>query len=531
MKLKMILCLLILSTVIFSVKNVDYYNGKFSIVAENYVLQLPQSLAEKAVLNQDFLISLVPSIKVNEEVLTISPSITSELISTPKNSFSFQVASEKKQVKIEEKIRIEEKQIISEIMIKNNREENAVVSVYYSVNAKHEKTIFIPDLYSEKSENYFVFTNPDFGGNALGVTFSMEMNLENQKAFLVNSSSYGILSKEFILKKGQSIQIKTIYYPFNLQIKKQSVFPLKEASHLENIYIDTNGETLPPGTTVSDKINQMLETTDPLTKSENGEFFVIHSVDLNNPKDSLDFAMYFKKMGEKNNVPTKLVIGKKDNFYYAWVQAYFGKWVDVDVFKGVKEQPNGYSLVYLEPTLEMHYLRNSSNIEGKDIYESTQWLKSTQENKFVMYLIILIIGGILIGVFVTLKATSLTKRFKFDSIEKQDFGGLYKITKKEKISDEFINDIFKDMILKGGEVDLNKMADEFHYSKDLISFAVAYLIDNGFITKETADKQTVKNIPIKEENIKDKFVNQKQKIGIIGVIFIAIILILLLFIV
>lgn len=525
MKLKTILCLLILSTMIFSVKNVDYYNGKFSIVTENYVLQLPQSLAEKAVLNHDYLISLVPSIKVNGDALTIAPSISPELINTPKSSFSFQVASEKNSVKIEEKIRIEEKQIISDIKITSNRDEISTISIYYPINAKNEKTVFMPDLFSEKEEKYFVFMNTNLKGNALGLTFSSPMNLETQKIFILNTSSYGILSKEVQLKKGQSFRIKAIYYPFNLQVKNESVFPLKYSSHLENIYIELIGKTLEPETTVSDKIDQILETTGSFEKTGDGELLVIHSVNLNSPSDSLDFAMYFKEMSSKMNVPTKLVIGKKDNFYYAWVQAYFGKWVDVDVFAGEREKPSGYSLVYLEPTVEMHYLQDSGDIH-KDIYDSTAWLKSTQESGFMIYLILLIIAAIIIGIIISFKATDLSQRLKFESIEKQHLGGKYKILKNEKISDPFINDVFTAVCNKNGEVDLNNMAEEFHYSKDLISFAVAYLSDNDFIIKksEVIEKDEKKKTEPKTD-LNLFSLKKEQKIAIGAIIGIAIILI------
>jgi|GEM_PF-3715037 len=515
MKLKALLILLILISPIFAVENFGYYNGKFSIKAENYVLQLPQNLAEKSILNNQYGINLFPSIKINNNAVTIAPSIQQTLISKPKSIFSFKVASEKNGIEIEEKIKIEEKKITSEVFIKNLNDEKAKISIYAPLSMEEEKTIFIANNYKNNS-NYLVLTNKNFNGNSLGISFSTEMDLKNQKQVLINTSNYGISSKEVILKKGQGYSIKIIYYPFNLQEKRKTSYPLSESSYLENTYIKTIGKKPLIKTNSSDKISQILGELNSLKKTSNGEFLEEHNVNLNNLKDSLDYSMYFKEEANEKNVPTRLIIGKKGENEYAWVSVYFGKWRDIDVFKGVREKPEVDKIIFSEPRLELHLLKNKTN-KIQDIYEASAWLKKTQQNNFLIYLIFLIITGGLVAIFINLKSGIIEKKFKKTKIEKQELNGKYNILKKEKLKEEFINEIFEKIINNNGEVNLSKIADEFHYSKELVSFAVAYLIDKGFMKKEGVITEKKKGFTLK----------QKIAVGVISICSIILIIYLL----
>ncbi len=505
--LKLALLIILLNAVVFSVENFGAYGDKFLIRADSYVLKLPQNLADRAVVNNGYEINLIPSVSIDGKSFTIAPSIQQGMVSGSKSSYSFKVSTEKEGMQIEEKVRIEGKKIVSEVTFKSKREKEARVSIYLPLVFEDKKIIFLADNYKNNSR-YLVVTDTDFEGSSLGVSFSQPIDLKNQRQITLNTSDYSVKSEERELKKGQSFSIKVVYYPFNLQLKRKTSFPLAYSCFLENSFVKTSGAVEEFGS-VDDKLKQVLDELSETSRSGTGEFVNEHDVNLNSLSDSLDYSIYAKKKLALEGVPVKLVIGKKGNFKYAWVSAYLGKWVDIDAFKAVEKKPVGYRIVFTEPELELHTYSNKPL--NRNIYLSTVWLKKTQENNFLSYLIFLLVTGAAVTLFINLKSKAIEKRIETPGIEKQDLNGKYEILKEEKTEQEFINEIFSEIKKSNGEVNLEKIADKFHYSKELVSFAIAYLIDNRFI------RRTGESAVLEKKNAVKFSLKQKIAVAVISI--------------
>ena len=517
MKFKMLVVIIMFASLVFSIESFGYYNNRLSVEAKNYVLQLPQNLGQASYINKDYSIMLLPSIKINGKVITIVPPLQQNLLSKPKSMLNLKVISEKQGVMINEKVRIEEDKISSEIILKNEAQGDKKVSLYFPISSNSKKTIFIADNYKNNS-HYIVLTNPNLEGNSLGISFSDQTNTINQKNTLINTSAYGISSREMLLKKGQSYRFKIIYYPFNLQAKTRNTYPSEEAIYLESTYIRTTGKINLNNSNSADPITSILKALDSKQKTGDGSFLIEHDVILGKFSDSLDFAMYFKKAAEEEGIPVKLVIGKKGNKKYAWAEVYFGGWKEVDAFKGTRTFPKGWRVIFSEPPLKLVSMKAKGN-KVRNLYEATKWLKKTQENNFLLYLVFLIILTITITAFINLKSGVIEKRFKKTEIRKQELEGEYEILKTDKIEKEFINEILKEVINQHGKVDLSQLSNKFHYSKELISFAIAYLIDNKYIRSTSQSKQA-----------SNKKTSLKQKITVSGITIAALVLIIYLLI-
>ncbi|MFH0986619.1 MAG: hypothetical protein V1911_01070, partial [Candidatus Micrarchaeota archaeon] len=219
--------------------------------------------------------------------------------------------------------------------------------------------------------------------------------------------------------------------------------------------------------------------------AESGEFVAITDVSLESQnKNSLAASVYFKEMCISAGLPCKLVIGSKDNMYYAWIKAYEGGWQDINVFANTKTAPEGYTIFYEEPVAEVHFL-SATDIQA--IYDAVSFVKVVEVDYSFLYLVFLAAAGGGFLFFLKKKIDQMkTESPKKDKlIRKTDINGDYRVLNKD-VDQPFLVEIIKKIEENKGKVDMKKYSEELRYSEDLVKFAVTYLVDMKKISSENA---------------------------------------------
>ncbi len=516
MKKAIVFLLFIISC--YAIKNVGLGEEGYLIRADNYVLKLPATLKEPATINGMYKIQLVPTITTDKgESFSFLPVVREESIRGTKSRYSFEFEDKKGSISLWQRIDLTDEFISTTMKIKNEGNDEKKITVSFNVMGIKDNQVFFPSAVSKKAENYVVFSEKGSKGNSIGVKTNFELPKKGQA--VLSQNNYGVIAN-FNLQKGETGTITVYYYPFYIQTQKTN-FPLEYSSFLTEKTISTIGR---PRFSISnettDKIKALLDVVKNEKKSVEGEFSIIHKVDLTTEKDSLGMSAYFKKMCIEENMPCKLMIGRKGNKMYAWVRAYFNGWQDVDPFKGTKTDP-GIETIFEEPSSKVVFMEKNTD---EEFYKKTTWVKDVGKSNWWMYSIILLITAAAVIIFLQVKAGSIEKRMKKTEIIKEKINGKYEIVKKEEVKDEFVKEVLQKVMEKRGDINIDEMAEEMNYSKSLISYAIDYLKDEGFIRRIEAEKKEEG----KEKQKKVKI--DKRIIGTIAIIIFTIILILLLII-
>jgi hypothetical protein len=315
------------------------------------------------------------------------------------------------------------------------------------------------------------------------------------------------------------------------EAEKKPYYPAEFSSHLSEPLITSSGDAT--GITLSEqsferKITEL--TTKIYNISRNAtEFSAFHDVDFGNAVDSLGLSLFFKKACNSNGMLCRLVIGKKDDKYYAWAQVFTEKWVNVDVAKGLVQKP-AYDVVYVEPTVEFHLFEGD---ELKQVYRGMLWFgRGADILPFV--LILVVFAGILIWLqlkYDILAKTPLPKKIPFkipfrkaeaappaapmppgaqippeapsqpqapgqppqpqipvqppaQLIVKRTFlSGKY-VLLNENVTDPLAKEVLKYMKTKQGIVSVEEYAGALGLSKELIEYGLQFLIKQGHVKKE-----------------------------------------------
>jgi hypothetical protein len=483
--MKKFLALVLMLSVAFSVKGVGAYGDYTVITGDSYVLKTPFDLSQQAVMQNMYLISLTPKITVDDAPLDFSLTQPEGIFDNPAASYVIDKRDIVSDIDVYAKASMEGSQVVVEVSVKNGGSNKVKLGVSYTVNGEQDRNfaLFSPEGYTKTSSKYVVLLQPDYKGQGLAIISSqpIEPNFVNLLVTKTYILSYSISD----LEPGQTFSLQVKYYPFVLKEEGALGYPDDLYCYMSEPLIKTVGSA-PTATTsgsTDDKIDAMMDTVRALSK-KGGEFSSIHDVDFGAGEfDSLDTSVFFKQLCINNEIPCQLVIGKKDEVYYAWVRAYNGNWMDIDTYANEKTTPE-YQTVYVEPKTEVHNMPFSENAE-KMIYDGTSWIGSMGQVSFLMYFIIIIV--IACGAVVALQFKKvilgklLAKKGKIlESTVEMD--GKYEVL-NEDIDDPFMKEIIKRIKEKDGIVNVGQLVEVMHFSKELIEDGIAYLVDQKFIRK------------------------------------------------
>jgi len=513
--MKKIFFLLLLITSCYAIQNIGLEEEGYFIKANNYVLKLPPALKDPAIINNMYKVQLVPSITTGDgKSISFLPVVKEELIRGLKNRYSFEFEDKKEGIDLWQRIDLTDDYISTTARVTNTESNEQKVVISFNIMGVGKNQIFFPSAVSKKAENYLIFTEENKRGSSLGVKTNFNLPKESEPVLIQNN--YGVIAN-FNLKKGETGSITVYYYPFYIQ-KEKMQFPISYYSYLFEKSINTIGNIKFSKTnTTTDKIAALLSLIKNEKKRSDGSFNLIHKVDLTTEKDSLGMSAYFKKMCKEVKMPCKLMIGKEDSKKYAWIRAYFNGWQDVDVFRGTKTSPEA-SIIFEEPASKTILLKGDTE---EDFYNATSWVKGIGKSNWLIYSIILLLSASGVIAFLQFKAGSIEKKMKKTELIKEKINGYYNIIKEGKTGDEFTNEVFEKIKEKKGEINLDELSEEMNYSKNLISYAIDYLRDEGFIKIKEKEKK-------ESEEKEGKFSINKKTIGAIAILILTIILIFLL---
>lgn len=529
--------LLIFLSNVNAVEYVGDYNGRFVILADNYVIKLPSNLITPAQINNQFNMPFVPQILINDQVATVALLIDEELIENPGERLIFEGKTTKQDVEIIETVELKGNFIISRTKLSNKGSESVNIKVDYGFRFEIPITLFSPYLFDNASENYLVFLNKKIIGNGLGVIFSFPLNHPASNLQEKTAWPSGATVEE--LNAGSSVTFEMKYYPFNAQYSIEKEYSNELSSFMEEPLIKVSGDVGSVDVNISSStfLTDMLDKISEDKKAGLGTFGGFHDVNVEEGSmDSLGVSIYFKEMCKKVKVPCRLVVGEAGEMKYAWIRAYLNEWKDVDPFAGTDVKPVGYNVKYIEPQIELKILPEFET-EEESVYHGTSWLKSVGESSLFLYIIILIIASVGVFIFIQFKAKKMVRYVKTGKmVIREDINGKYGII-KEDVKDLFSQEIIKKIKEKNGEVDVKIIAGEMGYSEELVKSGIKFLSDKGLIKRRGISPRvekkeiTFKNyLPIMFKESKKTFKNmtKKQKYIVIAIIAIAAILVVLL---
>ena len=483
--MKTIIALILMLSAAFSITNIGTYEDYSALVSDNYVVKVPVDFSQPAVIQNMWAANLVPAISVGGTKLDFPLIPPEDAFKNPAGSYVVDKRDIVSEAEISAKVSIEGNQIVSDISVKNTGSNEMTVDIAYTINAEQGRSfaLFSPEEYTKNPSNYLVLIQPDYEGQALAVISSQ--GLKPNFVNLLTSNTYVVSYTVSDLGPGQTFSLQIKFYPFVLKEETTSGYPNDLYCYMSEPLIKTTG-SIPTGIwsgSVDDKIKSMMDAVGNLPK-RGAEFDVLHDVNFDAPEfDSLDASVYFKQLCINNDVPCQLVIGKAGDLSYAWIRAYNGNWVDLDVYSNEKTAPS-YQTLYLEPKTGVHVMPFSDNAE-KRINDGTSWISTIGQVSFLFYFIIIILIACAAVIAFQFKKVILNKLMaKKGRIAESrlDVDGKYEVL-NEDIDDSFMKEIIKRIKEKDGIVNVSQMVEVMHYSKELIEDGITYLADQKFIRK------------------------------------------------
>ena len=316
---------------------------------------------------------------------------------------------------------------------------------------------------------------------------------------LQQAQDYAINFQIQELAPGTTFQLTLTLLPFNLQSKKNTYkFTPDLSSHLYEPLVKTNEN---PDTTLStdnadQQLNEALSKIALLNKGT-PDFTALHDAQFSSNLDSLDTAVLMKLYCQAYGIPCRLILGKNQTTMYAWVRAFTTDWKDIDVYENKPEKPAEYTVFYEEPKLELRIAPEKEKLE-ESLYEATTWIKQSDGFGIVIYAIVAIflaLAGYYVFTLAKTKQTPLglpgqSKNAQTGQEQRTPYAttigvldGTYEIL-KEQVSDPLVADVLSHVKQKTGVVDIDEYAIELKYSKEMVTYAVTFLIEQGFIRKK-----------------------------------------------
>jgi len=483
--MRRVIAFILLLSVCFSIKSVGLYNDYFTLVSDNYVAGIPQDLSQQAVIQNSYLISLSPKISVDDVPLNFSTSIPTALFDNPSDKYVIENKEVVSDMDISGRISAEGDQIVSDVSVRNTGSAAVKLDLEYRLNGQDGRTFsaFSPENYNNKTGNYLVLLQLNYNGQALAVIGSQE--IRPSFVGILKDTVYVLYFSVPELGAGQTFSMQLKYRPFVLKEEGTLDYPIDLYCYMSEPLIKTAGTAPAINATgeIDEKITSMMNAVSILAK-KTGEFSGIHDVNFDEPQfDSLDSSVYFKQLCINSDVPCRLVIGKKDEMYYAWVKVYNGNWIDIDIQNNARQTPF-YDAFYLEPKTGVHTMPLSEDA-GKMLFDGTSWIASIGQTGFLIYfIIIIVIASMVIFLFQFKKVILgklMAKKGVFNKVE-AEVDGKYEVL-SEEIDDPFLREIIRRIKEKDGLVKMEQLVETMHFSKELIEDGIRYLLDQKFIKK------------------------------------------------
>ncbi len=481
--MKKIIVLLLLVSIAFPLRGLGPYGDYTPVATDNYVIKVPGDLSQPSIFQNSYLVALVPKLTINDAVVEFSFAPPAGTFDAAADKYAMEKIETVSDHEVYAKVSIENGIVLSEIRVRNIGSSATRLSLSYLVRGEKDISVFSPENYDNKSANYLVFLQPGMNGQALGVLAPVEMKPTFQTFF--TGMEYPIFFSVSSLGAGQTFSMQLKFMPFVLKQEGETGYPINLYPFMSEPLVKTSGGTQRSGAsgTLDEKITAIIDLVGGLTK-KSAEFSGLHDVDLGGGEfDSLDSAVYFKQLCIQHEVPCQLVIGNKDNTYYAWIKAYNGNWVDIDAYSGAKQVPE-YSIFYAEPKTELHTMPFSDDALAM-AQGGTSWIASMGQVSFLFYfVIIIVIGALVIFAFFFKKVILARLLAKKGMVGKPaaEVEGKYEVL-SEEVDDTFLREIIRRIKEKDGMVNMGQLVETMHFSKQLIEEGIRYLIDQKFIRK------------------------------------------------
>jgi hypothetical protein len=482
--MKKIIVLLLLVAIALPIKSIAFHEERFVIATDDYVISIPQDLAQQTVIENAYNVNLIPQILFNSKSVNISLIPTAGAFDNPSDSYVIEETKIVDDLEIHEKITMDENQIVSEVSIKNNGASAGDLEFSYTVGGNGGlMALFSPTIYDNRSSKYLVAMQPAYNGRALALIASQSITPVFSE--ILTASDYEISFGLPKVAAGATVYTQMTFYPFILKSEETMDYPVELYSFMSEPLVNVTG-TVPSSSFtggLDDKLTQAMELVAPFVTS-NGEFSSFHSVDLNGTNfDSLDCSVLLKQICIANNVPCRLVIGKNGDMYYSWIRAFNGQWINVDIQNGLRQEPQ-YAIVYLEPQTELHVM-TAEDEPKKMLLDGTMWIAAMGQLNFLVYFIAIIAVASAAVVGVTFRKDLINRLLPKRGVVTRtvvEVDGKYEIL-SEETDDAFLKEILYYIKDKGGTVRMDNMVESMRFSKELLEDGVRYLIDQKFVRK------------------------------------------------
>ncbi|RLG21569.1 hypothetical protein DRN74_01555 [Candidatus Micrarchaeota archaeon] len=477
--MKRLLLLLIIMPAMYCVSNPYTYENYYFISTDSYSIELPMLLSDKAIISERYYVTLLPQIYVNGQPIERNSFVIlaggSDNKFNPADSYRLKISNEISNVDVGIEINIYNAFIETVVKIKN-KGESASITLNFNFSSKENMTIFDASQFREGA-NYLLFMPKEGEGASLGVVFP-GISLKTEKINFQEIPWHIVSISNPALQPNAQMTVRTIYYPMNIQRKRQLYIPLELTAYVPQQSFRTRGDVETVATI--DELNKMI-----LDRLENiGASRIVHSVDLHGElNDFISAAAYYDTACDKLSEPCKVVVAEKGGSYYAWVEYYNNEqWIKNPLFSKV---PASAQVIYEEPMMRLVKVDPMED-KNKAYFEATSFLMSISESNSIFYIALVLAIAIIVVLLIQAKAKTVTKmaKRKIPAL-KADINGEYEVLKDNAaFNDSFLDELFRIIKENKGLVNIKAISEMTKYSEDLIKSGVEFMIKEGIIKRK-----------------------------------------------
>lgn len=461
------------------VSNPFFYEENYVILGEGMVSEIPLVLTDRALIEQQYYVNLMPDITVNGKKLNLVGFVLlpagEDQTFKPSNSYYMKTLNDIDGYEISNELRIYENRIESTVSFSNRNSEAASVVMSNNFSAVRNFTVFDPSQYTKQPTDYIVLMPPEEEGASLGVIYP-GVDLTTERASFQRIPFHEVSVRNTDVVRGGTFAYTMILYPMNLQREKELIYPLELSDNIRQKTFRIKG-TLETFNSLEDAEMKLFGDAKGLDGSQ------MHKVDFNaNNRDFISAAAGYDKACETIGEVCRVFVGRKDGKYYAWGERYDGgQWLKNSLHGML---PDYTETVYEEPTLKL--VRISVTKEKMQAYyEATSFLLDLNKNETLMYFALVFVAGIVAIAIIHVKAKTMMKKTSKVSIRpKTEIEGKYVVLKEKSFDDPLLSELMRIVKESGGVVSVKAIESATKYSPELISFGIQYLADEGVISKD-----------------------------------------------
>ncbi len=437
----------------------NYYTAVFNKNLENGML-----------INNMYNVSVVPKIIVGTK--EVVPTL---FVGNAQTSFSDKIVFSGMQIEDEVEyittIEFKEDLIISRLSVRNLGINTKSFEVVFSVKSKEPFVIFYPTLYYGVEKNYVIATQSDLKGISLGIKFNYPITQENfQKTFSMFKDGKNISFRFQNLENNEKFEIEVVFVPFcigdkSLQqpeytclIRNEKLFELPKTN-----YVVGNSQGI-------------------LTLVQKEKIWKESFADFEDKEGSLKRALFGKSLCINSKLPCRLLIGKNQDEFVAWLSVLDNEWKEIDVYRITYGRPPVNEIIYEEPI--MRYVGAISGNDYNTFTKITVWVETAGEKNLFLPILFIIAITVLVLFLINRYGRRYIEYLSSESPVKRIYiDGKYEIISEPEDSHIVLREIFEWIKQHNGEVNIKRMEVELRYSEEIIKSWLIYLIRKGHIKK------------------------------------------------